>query len=466
MQTLPPTFTETSPNMLNRASRVSSLTAAIGAVHPRSVRIPALAAAVALAGCLAVLPGAARADSVPSSCDKVASPAGSDSAAGTEAAPLRSAQALMQALAPGQVGCLRTGSYGGGLRPSHGGRAGAPLILRSYPGEQAQVTGRIYIPRGSDYITLADLHLDGNYQTGPALPGVSVAANHTTFEADDVTNDHTEICFVIGSAQYGIADSTVIVNSRIHDCGVLPSSNMDHGIYIEDATNTYITGNLIDHNVDRGIQFYPSAQGSVVTNNVIADNGEGIDFGGDGGVASNGNTVEHNLIVNSNIRGDVESWYPPGNPVGVGNIVQNNCVSSRGINTHSGGFSARSNVTASSGELVAGVAGYVPAAGSACASIAPALPRGIVIEGTRSGGAPTPTGKEAGAGTTPPPTSKAPGTSGHEAPGAGGHEASHAGGRTHGGKARGERRPHHRRGHRHHRRHSAPSAHSKHASHR
>jgi hypothetical protein len=446
--------------MLNHASRVSSHLLSTSSSTRGNARL-LLAAILAVAGFTAIPAGAARAD-VPSTCDKVASPVGSDAAAGTVAAPLRSAQALSQALAPGQVGCLKAGSYGGGLRLNHGGRAGAPLILRSYPGEQAQVTGRIYVPRGSDYVTIADLSLDGNYQSGPPLPGVSIAANHTTFESDDITNDHTEICFDIGSEQYGIADSTVIANSRIHDCGVLPSTNEDHGIYIQAATNTHITGDLIDHTADRGIQFYPSAQGSVVTNNVIANNGEGIDFGGDNGVASNSNTVEHNLIVNSDIRGDVESWYPPGNPIGVANTVQSNCVSSRGINTHSGGFVARGNVTASSSELVASEGGYVPAPGSACASIAPELPRGIVIEGTRSGGAPTPPGKEAGAGSAPAPVTGTPAGSGHGAPPSG--TPAHGTGATRGGGTHGraERRAHHRRAHhrRSHTKHPRPGSRS------
>jgi parallel beta-helix repeat protein len=446
--------------MLNDASRVSSpATAAPTAAGALSTRLSrSLLAGLAIAALAGALPSAVRADSVPTSCDKVASPAGSDSASGSASAPLRTAQALTDALAPGQVGCLRAGTYGGGLRLNHGGNASASLILRSYPGEQALLTGRIYVPRGSDYVTLADLRLDGNFQTGRPLPSPSVAANHTTFESDDVTNDHTEICFDIGSAGYGIADSTVLANNRIHDCGLLPSRNEDHGVYIQDATNTRVVGNLIDHNADRGVQFYPSAQGTVVVNNVISNNGVGIDFGGDDGVASSNNTVEHNLIVNSNIRADVESWYPAGNPLGVANVVQNNCISTRGINTRDGGFTAHSNVTASSGELVPTEdGGTLPAAGSACANMVPELARGLGVAGTRSGGAPTPTGKEAGAGITPVPgqgsTGAGPGAPAgavaHKTPARGGtpahaRKASHR--RARAGRSRRHKRSHARHG--------------------
>jgi parallel beta-helix repeat protein len=368
--------------------------------------------ALALAGfSIALTSAPAHADSAPASCDKVASPAGSDSGSGSTAAPLRTAQALVDALAPGQVGCLRAGTYPGGLRVDHGGTSAAAIVLRSFPGERALVTGRFYVPQGSDYVTIADLNLDGNPQSdSELLPSPTINANHVTFEADDVTNDNTEICFLIGGANWGVADSTVISGDHIHNCGALPAANHDHGIYVEDATNTRIVGNLIDHNADRGIQLFPSSTGAVIAGNVISENGEGIIFSGEGGVASNGNVVERNLIVNSLIRSDIESWYPSGNPLGVGNVAQHNCVSGRGIDTGAGGFAAAGNVTASSNDLIATAGGgYRPAAGSACAGVVPELVNGLAaVEGILSGGAPTPVGKEAGGGSTPAPAQGAP----------------------------------------------------------
>jgi parallel beta-helix repeat protein len=378
---------------------------------PSRLRHRVLVVAIALAGlttCLASAP--ARADSAPTNCDQVASPEGSDSGTGSAVAPLRTAQELVKALAPGQVGCLRTGTYAGGLRFDHGGTSTAPIVLRSYPGERALITGRIYVPSGSNYVTVADLSLDGNHQPGSeTLPSPTINANHVTFESDDVTNDHTEICFDVGSSTWGVADSTVISGNHIHDCGLLPSRNQDHGIYVQDATNIHIVDNLIDHNTDRGIQLYPSSTGAVITDNVISENGEGILFSGEGGVASNDNIVEHNLIVNSLIRSDIESWYPSGNPHGVGNLAQNNCVSTRGIDPSDGGFSAQGNIIVSSSELIAtGNGGYRPAAGSACAGMVPELVKGLGVEGAPLGGAPTPVGKEPGGGSTATPRQEAP----------------------------------------------------------
>jgi len=347
----------------------------------------------------------ARAESASTTCDKVASPQGSDSAPGTVAAPLRTVQALANALSPGQVGCLRAGNYEGGLRVNHGGTSEAPLVLRSYPGERAQVTGRLYVPHGSDYVTIADLKLDGSHQPNEGvLPSPTVDASHTTFEADDVTNEHTAICFDLGNPDYGMAESVAILANDIHDCGVMPANNHEHGIYVADAINTRIIGNVIAHNADRGIQLYPYSEGAVIEDNAIVENGEGIIFSGAEGVASDNNIVEHNLVADSLVRHDIESWYPEGNPIGTGNIAQENCVSgaheSPNIATEEG-FKAANNVTAAPSEIVATESGYGVAPGSVCAGVVPQLVLGVKGQEAPSGGGPA-GGKESGGGSAPP----------------------------------------------------------------
>src|SRR5262249_58404559 len=108
---------------------------------------------------------AARADSVAEICNMVASPQGSEMGTGSTVSPFRTAQKLVDALSPGEVGCLRAGTYGGGLTFEHGGTAMAPIVLRSYPGGRALVTRRGYVPRGSGYRTVAHVPLDGHYPT-------------------------------------------------------------------------------------------------------------------------------------------------------------------------------------------------------------------------------------------------------------------------------------------------------------
>jgi nitrous oxidase accessory protein NosD len=206
--------------------------------------------------------------------------------------------------------------------------------------------GRLWVKKGADRVVVTALNLNG--KNAAVLPSPTINGNDDQFVGNDITNEHTAICMVIGSSTYGRAQRTVIRENRIHDCGKLPSSNRDHGIYVEASDNAQILDNVIYDNVDRGIQLYPDAQGTVIRGNVIDGNGEGIIFSGNGGTASSNTVVDHNIVSNAQIRADVESWYPVGNPVGTNNIVHDNCIvpgAGGGINLSNGGFTAYSNLS-------------------------------------------------------------------------------------------------------------------------
>ncbi len=299
------------------------------------------------------------------SCDLVASPSGSDSASGSVSAPFATVQHLVDSLQSGQTGCLRAGTYQEDVRVGQGN-----VTLTAYPGEAATIVGRFWIAQGSDHVTVSGLSLDG--KNADNLPSPTVNANDSTFSNDDVTDEHTGICFDLGSSSYGTADGTLITRNRIHDCGVLPAGNHDHGIYVADATNTRIEWNLIYSNADRGIQLYPNAQGTTVDHNVIDSNGEGIIFSGDGGQASSNANVFDNLLTNAKLRHDAESWYPSGNPVGTGNLLHDNCVwggAEGTIDTSAGGFTATNNTTADPQYVDAASGDYHLKPGSPCLAI-------------------------------------------------------------------------------------------------
>ena len=126
------------------------------------------------------------------------------------------------------------------------------------------------------------------------------------------------------------------------------ATNAQHGLYIGAATDTTIEWSLIYGNADRGIQLYPDAQHTTIDHNIIDDNGEGIIISGAGGVASSYTNIYDNILSNADVRHDVESYWPPGNPVGVDNTVHNNCVwggREGTIDTSSGGYTASNNLT-------------------------------------------------------------------------------------------------------------------------
>lgn len=295
----------------------------------------ALAVAVALTLALpALAPGVAAASG---GCDRVAAPTGSDRARGTVADPLRSVQALLDALAPGATGCLRSGHYDGDDEIKLEARG---VTLRSFPGERAVVGGRIWVTEDAPGAVIADLDLDGRNEEG--LPSPTINGDGVAVLDSDITNHHTGICISVGSPEtFGRAEGTLISGNTIHDCGVLPATNFDHGIYVNSADGTVIVGNVITDNSDRGVQLYPDAQGSLVAGNVITGNGEGLIFGGDAETASSGNLVIGNQITGATIRADVESSW--GGPIGTGNYLIGNCIGAAGSPTGIGfsGFGNR-----------------------------------------------------------------------------------------------------------------------------
>ena len=82
-------------------------------------------------------------------------------------APGDSVQRLADSLSPGDVGCLRAGTYREAVTVSTGGASGQPLTLRSYPGEVATLVGRLVIQKSANHVTVEQLFLDGQ-QPRPA----------------------------------------------------------------------------------------------------------------------------------------------------------------------------------------------------------------------------------------------------------------------------------------------------------
>lgn len=332
----------------------------------RSFAITATAASCALAG---TLPG--RAEATPSvTCSLYAAPGGSDGAPGTAAQPFATVQHLANTLSAGQTGCVRGGAFTESVTITHSGDAGAPITIASSPGERATLTGRLWVHQGADYVTVANMNLNG--RNSEALPSPDINAAHTTFTGDEVTNEHTAICFDVGSDTiYGRATYTLIQGNRIHDCGTLPAGNHDHGIYVESSTAATIVENVIYNNADRGIQLYPDAQQTRIEHNIIDANGEGVIFSGDFGLASSDNTVANNLITNSVLRGDVESWYPAGNPIGQNNSVEDNCVwgGVTGTIREEVGFTAANNMTSNPDYADAAAGDYRVNSASPCVAL-------------------------------------------------------------------------------------------------
>ncbi|MGH2952443.1 MAG: right-handed parallel beta-helix repeat-containing protein [Solirubrobacterales bacterium] len=242
-----------------------------------------------------------------------------------------SVQELLDDLAPGQTGCVRAGTY---VADQFIVNTSA-IRLTSYPGELATLQGRLRLNETADDAVIENLNLDGRNPEG--LLGPIIYADRVVLRNNDITNHHTAICVHVDAYEDSPPpDGVLIEGNRIHDCGDLPATNHDHGIYLAEARNTVIRGNWIYGNADRGIQFYPDADGSLVTGNVIDGNGQGVLFAGGDDSASDNNVVEKNVITNSTIRYNIESHWQ--GESGYGNVARANCVSGGARDDGDGGI--------------------------------------------------------------------------------------------------------------------------------
>jgi len=254
------------------------------------------------------------------SCDRVAAPTGLDLGLGTLEQPFRTVSRLAASLQPGQTGCLRGGTYSGGLTITRGGLADAPVRLQSFPGERAEVTGQVVVTVPS--VEIAGLDLVGTSATGKPSP--VVLASDVLIEDNEITNGNTGDCLTIGDGAHRVSQVVVRAN-RIHGCGALPATNFNNGISVTFATGTKISGNWIYDNADRGVQLAPDADGTRVAGNVIDGNGEGVMVAGDGSDTSDNNLIENNLITNSNVRDNLEAFWATPTSTGTNNVVRENC---------------------------------------------------------------------------------------------------------------------------------------------
>jgi hypothetical protein len=304
-------------------------------------------------------------------CDEFASPTGSDIAGnGSIASPYQTPQKLVNSLAVGDTGCFRAGTYSWSENLSV---RTAGITLTAYPGEDATLKGRLRIEETADGATIEHLTLDGRNSANNLSP--LIYADQVVLRENEITNYHTAICVALDSYFSGPPPQGVVIErNRIHDCGVLPSTNKEHGIYVAEARDTVIRDNWIYDNAGRGIQLYPDAQRSTITGNVIDGNGEGINFAGSGDLASDDNIVQGNVISNSNLRWNAEDGT--NGPLPDGNVLRDNCVwasngnaaynSNGGIQTPSRNFTVSGNLISAPGFVDAAAGDFHLQWGSAC----------------------------------------------------------------------------------------------------
>jgi hypothetical protein len=329
-----------------------------------------------------------------SACNRVAAPGGSDGGPGTLAAPYATFQKLAHSLAPGQVGCLRAGTYRETVEVNANGAPGAPITIQSYPGERATFLGRLTTDKSSSYLTFQNMTFDGSAAPsdggGSLKPSPTVHGESIAFIGNEVTNRHTAICFAVGSEDYGRAPRVVIRRNKIHDCGRLPPTNHEHGIYLHSPCCAQVTDNWVYDNADTGIQMFPDADGNYIARNVVYGNGDNISFGGDtkdGACASSDdNIIERNVLSHPRVKENVGSWSGCGKH-GTGNVLRENCIWPPTFQKAGEGFALVNNFYVEPAYVNAAAKDFRIVPGTPCAPL-------VNDPGVPAGGAPS--GKGAG----------------------------------------------------------------------
>jgi hypothetical protein len=262
------------------------------------------------------------------------------------------AQTAINAAAAGQTVCLHGGSYTPSsssapvLNFSHGGSAGAPITVTSFPGERAVLENPNNTALGTDLVAIPDtvnyITLDGLTMIGPSTGFVyHVQGDNLVLRNSDITNNGGvggdgsagDTCILLGSGSSGAAQNVSIVNDRIHGCGRKTfisngyGFNEDHCIYVANGRNILIQNDVIYDCQAYAIQLYPQAMGTLI-DHVTADAGittrGGVVIGGDSGfplVSSN------NEVRNSIFAGAVTYEFTTSSILrGISNLVHDNCV--------------------------------------------------------------------------------------------------------------------------------------------
>jgi hypothetical protein len=268
-------------------------------------------------------------------------PTGSDSNAGTQAAPLKTiarADAKASAgytihVAPGTYKVAASGLQSAGILTTKSGTAAAHIKFVSDVKGAAKIVvsgiGSAWSSKGS-YVDI-----DGFDISGSGRHGILAGGNNLT-----ITNNFIHDLTVSGGCNgnggagidtYGTVGNIVINANVVRNVGykMIGTCNTVHGIYVANAKNT-VTNNVVSGNAAVGINQWHGATAGTIVNNTVFHNKIGILFGqGDGGMTtgSANNYAANNIVYDNKTYGIVE-----GGKMGGNNRYVNNLVTSNGTN--------------------------------------------------------------------------------------------------------------------------------------
>jgi hypothetical protein len=243
---------------------------------------------------------------------------GDDANPGTIRAPWRSLQKAMDALGPGQVAYVRSGTYETGF--SFGTSedtytwaaqcsADAPCSILAFPGERPVLHGQIAVEgtglRLSGFVIEGPLSDDVSSCFGRRANQIDINASHVEISHNEIrNNDYHAGINVSSGGHIQILSNWIHHNGRFtllsDPCTGNEVYETDHGIYWEAAGEgggNLVANNLIHDNRAKGMQFAGQITDPVmVTQNTVVENGNAgvLVNGSEGGMVIVNNVVAFN----------------------------------------------------------------------------------------------------------------------------------------------------------------------------
>lgn len=272
---------------------------------PTRTRLAALLAlTLALVALVATPADARKRHAVAADCTRYVATTGSDTAAGTAAAPWRTVLAAINKLTAGTVLCVKPGTYTQEVIDSSlpNGTATAPIVVKSYdPANRALLDGKFSVSN-LHFWQIRDLKFTNPTPTSNDNIGARIVA-------------------FIGGADVTVGPNNEIFDSRYSGLLIGRSS----------ATSStwpmryHVTGNYIHDTDYSGFYFNPGpvSDGNVIDHNLIVNSGSenlkvgwGSDCsgytGGTNGYGAGGARVSYNTLVNAGYSGNLVFAEPGG----------------------------------------------------------------------------------------------------------------------------------------------------------
>jgi hypothetical protein len=267
-------------------------------------------------------------------------PTGSNTNAGTLAAPWQTIQKALTTLQPGQKAYVRAGTYREALTMGRAGTATAPITIEAYPGEQPIIDAEwvrrpLVIQTAGAYFRIKGFILDRDCCTSGGH--IDVYGHHIEIVDNEMRNGKGKGVYTDESSSF-----VHIIGNWIHH-NVTAGGQQDHGIYLQGDDHLVANNVIHDHPDGFGIQAYDKGSRYVIVNNTVTNNGHsGIVVGGSGGVSHV--TIRNNILANNNYYGvQHDSSCPISNVVVENNVIFGN--GSGGVQSGCSSISASGNST-------------------------------------------------------------------------------------------------------------------------